>query len=110
MQSKLLSLLGMCRRAGRLNWGHDACMASVMHDGAKICLLASDASDRLKKEFHRAATYDGRTLTVIELPYTMQEIKQATGYLAGVLTTEDEGFAKKLAIHHQNETTEGMNL
>lgn len=105
-QNRFLSLLGLCRRAGRLGWGHDACMGSVMHGKAKICLLASDASDRLKREFHRAATYDGRTLDVIELPYTMQQIKDATGFRAGVLTTEDEGFAKRLAELHRNERTE----
>lgn len=77
-----------------------------MHDRAKICLLASDASDRLKREFHRAAAYDGRTLDIIDLPYTMQDIKDATGYRAGVLTTEDEGFAKRLAELHRIERTE----
>lgn len=105
-QNKFLSLLGMCRRAGRLGWGHDACMDSIIHGKAQICLLASDASDRLKREFQRAATYDGRTLPVIELPYTMQQLKDATGFKAGVLTTEDEGFAKRLAELHRTERTE----
>lgn len=105
-QSKFLSLLGMCRRAGKLGWGHDACMDSVMHGRAQICLLTTDASERLKREFRRAAAYDGRTLDVIDLPYTMQDIKDATGVRAGVLTTEDEGFAKRLAELHRIERTE----
>ncbi len=96
----------MCRKAGKLNWGHDTCLESIMKDRAKICLMASDASDRLKREFSRAASYDGRSLTFIETDYTMQDIKNATGLKAGVLTTEDEGFAKKMAELHRKKSTE----
>ena len=93
-QDKFLSLLGICRAAGRLGWGHDACLGSVLRGRAKICLLAADASDRLRREFHRAA--QDRT-PVLDTRYTMQQFADATGFRAGVLTTEDEGFANKLA-------------
>lgn len=106
MQDKLLSFLGICRKAGKLNWGHDTCLESIMKDRAKICLLASDASDRLKREFKKASEYDGRALLLIETQYSMQEIKNATGLKAGVLTTEDEGFAKKMAELHRKKSTE----
>ncbi|MBQ7546734.1 MAG: hypothetical protein IJT41_07205 [Clostridia bacterium] len=95
MQDKFLSLLGMCRAAGRLGWGHDACMASVTQGTAKICLLSADASDRLRRSFHRAAQ---DRVPVLDTRYTMQDFAAATGGLrAGVLTTEDAGFAAKLA-------------
>ena len=42
----------------------------------------------------------------MELPYTMQQIKDATGCRAGVLTTEDEGFAARLAELYRIERTE----
>ena len=94
-QDRFLSLLGICRAAGRLGWGHDACMASVTQGRAKICLLSADASDRLRREFHSAAQ---DRVPVLDTHYTMQDFSAATGGLhAGVLTTEDEGFAKKLA-------------
>ncbi|MBQ7542317.1 MAG: 50S ribosomal protein L7ae [Clostridia bacterium] len=99
-QDKLLSLLGICRAAGRLNWGHDACLQSVLHGRARICLLAADASERLHREFRRAAA--DHDTTVLETHYTMQQFSDATGYRAGVLTTEDEGFAKKLAALYPN--------
>ena len=102
-QDKLLSLLGMCRRAGRLQWGHDACLASVRRGKARLCLLAADASARLQREFQFAADQTGGTPEILLIPYTMQQIKQATGCYAGVLTTEDEGFAKRLAALHQDE-------
>ena len=105
--SKLLSLLGMCRRAGRLHWGHDTCLASIRSGKARICLLSSDASDRLRREFHSAATCDGRTLKVIDTPYTMQQIQDATGCFAGVLITEDDGFAARMATLFTDESREG---
>lgn len=106
MQDKLLSFLGICRKAGKLNWGHDTCLESIMRDKAKICLLAADASERLKKEFKKAATYNGRDLPIFETDFTMQDIKNATGLKAGVLTTEDEGFAQKIAELHRKKSTE----
>ena len=94
-QDKLLSLLGLCRRAGRLQWGHDACLDAVRHGRAKLCLISADASDHLRRDVRFAAERGGTP--VIEYAYTMQQIKDATGCFAGVLSTEDEGFAKRLA-------------
>ena len=99
-QDKLLSLLGMCRRAGRLQWGHDACLESVKRGKARLCFLSADASDRLEREIRFAAERFGE-LPIFRTPYTMQQVKDATGYFAGVLTTEDEGFARRLLQLHQ---------
>ena len=104
-QNKFLSLLGMCRRAGRLQWGHDTCLASVRAGRAQLCILSADASDRLKRDFTYAADSGGAT-PVLVTPYTMQQFKDAAGVYAGVLTTEDEGFAKRLAELHQTESKE----
>lgn len=104
-QDKLLSLLGICRRAGRLQWGHDACLESLRQGRAKLCLLASDASDRLRREITEAAAANGSP-PVIHTAYTMQQLRNATGYHAGVLSTEDEGFAKRLAELHREDLKE----
>lgn len=106
-QDKLLSLLGMCRRAGRLNWGHDACLESVLRGRAKLCLLSSDASGRLVREFRRAA--DGR-IPVLETGYTMEQFRCATGFRAAVLSTEDEGFAGKLSELHRIDSREDISV
>ncbi|MCL2508937.1 MAG: 50S ribosomal protein L7ae [Oscillospiraceae bacterium] len=103
MNDRLLSMLGLCRKAGKLGWGHDACLGDIKHGRARACLLMSDASDRLKREFGRAASSGGGTVPVLQTAYTMDMIKGATGYRAGVLTVNDEGFAKKIAELHRNE-------
>lgn len=93
---KLLSLLGMCRRAGKLSCGHDSAVGSVRSSIAKLCLLSSDSSQRLRKEIERESTYDGRSVPFAVLNSTMEEIGHATGLKSAVVTVNDEGFAKSV--------------
>lgn len=93
---KLLSLLGMCRRASRLSCGHDAAVGSLRSKSAKLCLLSSDASERLRKEIEREANFEGREIPVRELLSDMNEIGRATGLKSAVVTVNDEGFAKSM--------------
>ncbi|MEE1138790.1 MAG: ribosomal L7Ae/L30e/S12e/Gadd45 family protein [Acutalibacteraceae bacterium] len=93
---KLLSLLGMCRRAGRLSCGHDAAIGSVRSKSAKLCLLSSDSSQRLRKEIEREATFDGRDIPVRVIASTIEEIGKATGLKSAVVSVNDEGFAKTM--------------
>ncbi|MBQ2903473.1 MAG: ribosomal L7Ae/L30e/S12e/Gadd45 family protein [Clostridia bacterium] len=93
---KLLSLLGMCRKAKKLSCGHDAAIGSIRSRGARLCLLSSDSSQRLRKEIEREAAFDGRNIPVGLLASTADEIGWATGLKSAVLTVNDEGFAKTM--------------
>lgn len=107
MNDRFLNLLGLCRRAGKLSLGHDASFGSISKSKAKLCLLSSDASDRLKKEFLRSATFEDRKLEVVELDYTMEQIQFAIGSKVAVMTVNDKGFARKLTElineHHEED-------
>ncbi len=106
-QDKFLSLLGMCRRAGRLQWGHDACVGSAQSGRAALCLLAADASERLARDVRRAA---GDGIPVLGTVYTMQQFEAAVGLHAGVLSTEDAGFAKELLRLYRNDSREDISV
>ncbi len=93
---KLLSLLGMCRRAKKLSCGHDAAVGSIRSKSARLCLLSSDSSQRLRKEIEREAAFEGRNIPVAILASTIDEIGWATGLKSAVLTVNDEGFAKTM--------------
>lgn len=93
---KLLSLLGMCRRAKLLSCGHESSIGSIRSKSARLCLLSSDSSDRLRKEMEREASFDGRNIPVMVLFSTMAEIGKATGLKSAVITVNDEGFAKSM--------------
>jgi len=95
MNDRFLSMLGLCRKAGRLIIGHDACMASIISGRAGLCMVCRDASERLKNEFKKAACYGGRELPLAYIDYSMDDVQSVIGFRAGVFTIEDEGFLKK---------------
>lgn len=103
MEHKLLQMLGMARKANRLSLGHDAALGAVLAHKAKLCLLACDASARLEKEFTRAAR--DNQLEVIRLPFTIAQFHHALGFKAGVVTVDENGFAKAVRRLYQ-ETQE----
>lgn len=96
MDSKFFNLLGIARRAGKIAWGHDTALFAVKSRKAYLCVVTSDVSERLKREFERECTYDGRNIKIIELDKTMEDMKSVIGVKTGVFTINDEGFANSL--------------
>ncbi|HOO25639.1 MAG TPA: ribosomal L7Ae/L30e/S12e/Gadd45 family protein [Clostridiales bacterium] len=103
MNNKQLLLLGLCRRAGRLSMGHDACLESIKDGQAKLCLLTADSSDRLKNEFAREIDFYKKDIPLICSSFSFDDIKKATGRPAGVLTINDEGFAGSFLKLEENQ-------
>ena len=83
------SILGLCRKAGRLAVGHDAVIEAVRNGTAAQILLTSDASDRHKKEI-AALNFPGETLF---LPDTMDYVGFYTGKRCCIYAVTDAGFA-----------------
>ncbi len=96
MNSKILSLLGLARRAGRLAPGHDAAIESIVRNKAALCVLCSDASERLEREMKHACCYKNKNIPVVKADFEIKELSAAIGTKAAVITVNDEGFAKKL--------------
>ena len=90
--NKLLSLMGLCRRAGKLGIGHDAVFDAVRKGRAKAVILTSDASPRHRRELE-AASFPGR---IVEAGFTMEEAGLATGKRSCLFSVEDEGFANAI--------------
>lgn len=86
---KLLSLMGLCRRAGKLGVGHDAVFDAVRKGRAKAVILTSDASPRHERELE-AASFPGR---IVKAGFTMEEAGLALGKRSCLFSVEDEGFA-----------------
>ena len=47
---KILSILGLCRRAGRLESGELGCEIAIKEKKAKLLILAKDASENTTKK------------------------------------------------------------
>jgi len=93
---RLLSLLGLARKANLASFGHDAAKAALRSKQAKLCLLCRDASPRLSDEFQFLAQDTG--IPLHDLNLTSLDIKAATRYKAAVLTINNSGFAEKIKV------------
>lgn len=101
MNDKFLSLLGMARRSGNLCLGHDAAVSSVVKNKARLCIVSARGSERLKREMAHACSFEGKNIPVIIADYTIQELSQAIGSKAAVVTVTDENFASALMKKYQ---------
>ena len=95
MNDKLLSMLGLCRRAGTLIVGNDIAEDSVINGKAVLVIAAGDASQNtVKKLFSTAHMCNVKTLV---LNRTKDELGVAVGKYCAVAAIVDAGFAKKVA-------------
>ena len=92
MKDKLLPLLGICRKAGKLIHGFDAVSDAVKNKTAKLVLVSCDTSPKTKKEIEFISSKIN--IKVITVPITMSDIEHKTGKRAGVLAILDDGLAK----------------
>lgn len=94
MQNKGLGLLGLCKRAGRLATGDYACRDALNKGKTELILLASDASDHVKRSFTGLCTDYGVPCLVYA---TKTELGNACGReTAAVISVNDAGFAAQL--------------
>ena len=81
---KLLSLLGLARRAGKVEPGFDAAVGAARSGKAYLLLAAGDISEKTVKNLR----YEGDRAGAATL--------RACGARAGVLAVTDKGFAKAI--------------
>lgn len=95
MKEKLLSLMGIARRAGRLSLGFDAAADSIKRGRSRLILTAGDLSERSGRAIAAYAQQAGTEVCTTEL--TMEEIGKAVGKsMTGIISVNDSGFAEKL--------------
>ncbi len=91
----------MARRSGNLCLGHDAAVSSVVKNKARLCVISSEGSERLKREMAHACSFEGKIIPVITVKYTITELSAAIGSKAAVVTVTDENFASALIKRYQ---------
>ena len=94
----------MARRSGKLSTGHDAVISSVVKNRAKLVIVSSEGSERLKREINHACTYGGKNIPVLVTGYTTSELSQAIGIKAAVISVDDEGIGKAAADKYTNNS------
>lgn len=94
MKHRLLSMLGLARRARRLSLGFDAAREAARSGQAALLAAASDVSDKTWKNLRYEAESAG--VPAVRLLTGMEELGRACGKKAGVFAVTDEGFAKAI--------------
>ena len=94
MEEKLLSLLGIARRAGKAALGFDTAADSMRSGKCRLLLLASDLSERTKRSINNAAQNAQVRTIVLNIP--METLGAAVGKLTGIVAVNDKGFAEKM--------------
>lgn len=98
---KVLSLMGLCRRAGRLQAGFDACRDAARAGKAALLLAASDVSEKTFKNLRYEADRAG--IEAVRIETDMEELGRACGVRAGVAAVCDRGFAGAILKEYGNE-------
>lgn len=92
MNRKLLGLLGIARRAGKITTGFDAVAAQIAAGECGVVLIAGDLSEKTKKELRFAA--NGKQVPFLQLELTKDELSKGLGFCKpiGVVSLEERGF------------------
>lgn len=98
---KLIGLLGMCRRAGRLVTGFDA-VVELCSTEKSLLMIAGDSAQRTIKELRFRLPEQA----VYRLPLAKEETARAIGSHKpiAVLATADEGFSKAILQYVEEES------
>ena len=101
MNDAILSLLGLCRRAGKLTIGNDAVVEDTKNGTAKLVILTRDISANTRKKL----TKELGEVTILTLNRAKEELGFALGRrLAAVVAVCDDGFAAKLTTLIESDT------
>lgn len=92
-EEKILNLLGLAKRAGKLSTGEALVIDEIRKQKAKLVFIASDASENTRKKVSdKSSTY--------KVPYlnrfTHEQLSHAIGQNRKVIAVMDNGFAKRI--------------
>ena len=109
---RLMGLVGLCARAGRLTTGEEACIKLIRSGRAKVAFLDAGASENARKALGNACETGG--VTLITLPEGELGLRSGKeGRMAAA--TADESFAGSMldryrllsGVHELNGKSQG---
>ena len=93
-ESKVLGLLGLSTKAGKVCFGRDACIDLIEKRKIKLVIVAVDASDRTKKDIKFICDNNN---TKICFYGTIEILSKAIGKSnKAIIGIKDENFSKQI--------------
>ena len=103
MNNKLLSLLGLMRRAGKLSLGFDAAAESAEAGNSCLILTTADISPKTLKELNYKIN---NKTDVIALNCNQDDMQHAIGKAVKIISINDKGFAQKARLLMETDNGE----
>ena len=91
MKDRLLSTIGICRKAGKLVMGFDAVAEAIKLGEISLIVLARDLSPKSAKEMAYLA--GKQNISLCKPPISMDEFWSRLGRRCGILGVADKGLA-----------------
>lgn len=96
MNNKLLGLISISRKAGKLAIGFDPAVEALAAGKAALVLAAPDLSPKTRSELDFRINKGVKPIEIIQLPLTMDDLSAVLGKRAGILAVLDQGLADAL--------------
>ena len=103
MNNKLLSLLGLMRRAGKLSLGFDAAAESAGSGESCLILTTADISPKTLKELNYKIN---NKTDVLALDCRQDDMQRAIGKAVKIISINDKGFAQKARLLMETDNGE----
>ncbi|MCL2857563.1 MAG: ribosomal L7Ae/L30e/S12e/Gadd45 family protein [Oscillospiraceae bacterium] len=100
--TKLLSALGLCKKAGKLTVGFDVVGEAIRRGNAKLLVLTGDISP--KSAGRITAMADEHKVRHFTIDAAMDDIEKLLGKRAGILAVTDQGLAGVVARQVEEES------
>lgn len=107
MNDRLLSLLGLSRKAGKIQIGFDPVKDTIETGKTDLVLVASDISANTAKKIKAVAEEYGVELLYIKR--SKDELSFSLGKTCALVAVTDQGFSRKLREITLAECNEGGN-
>ena len=92
--NKVLRLLGLATRAGKIAFGTESVIESVEKKKAKLVLVASDSAERTKRNFFRICDLNGVDIREFG---TIEELSKSIGKAnKAVIAIKDINFSNEI--------------
>lgn len=90
---RILNLIGLAQRAGKLVTGEDLVLQSIRSNKAKLVFISSNASKNATKQFLNKCEY--YSIPVVD-QFSREQLSHALGKDRTVCALTDDGFVKSL--------------
>lgn len=93
--SKLIGMLGLATKAGKITFGTEASTECINKKKAKLVIIAEDSSDKTKKNFEFLCSKNNIPLLIIE---TIDNLSRAIGNKnKAIICIKDKNFANEIS-------------